>query len=135
MRVIIDTGPWIALIDRSEESHKKCVEWFQQYEGEIFSTEPVLTEVLYLLNFSSTAQISALDFVINGAITIVPSSIGSLTEVKELMKKYRDFPMDFVDGTLIELANDLGIDTIVTLDRKHFNAYRLNKGRVFFIIP
>ena len=86
MRVIIDTGPWIALIDRSEESHKKCVEWFQQYEGEIFSTEPVLTEVLYLLNFSSTAQISALDFVINGAITIVPSSIGSLTEVKELMK-------------------------------------------------
>ncbi len=72
MRVLMDTGPWVALIDRSENRHAECVEWFKQFEGEIFSTGAVLTEVLYLLNFSSRAQSAAIDFVLNGAITLVP---------------------------------------------------------------
>lgn len=72
MHLLMDTGPWVALIDRSENRHGECVEWFRQFEGEIFSTEAVLTEVLYLLNFSSQPQSAAIDFVLNGAITLVP---------------------------------------------------------------
>ena len=53
MHVLMDTGPWVALIDRSETRHGECVEWLRQFEGELFTSEAVLTEVLYLLNFSS----------------------------------------------------------------------------------
>ena len=135
MQVLMDTGPWIALIDKSEKRHKKCVEWFKRYSGEIFSTEAVLTEVLYLLNFSSMAQSAALDFVVTGAITIVPSSVESLESVKKIMQKYKDLPMDFADATLYVLANDLGINHIVTFDKKDFTIYRINKNRSFKILP
>ncbi len=30
MQVLMDTGPWVALIDRSETRHGECVEWLRQ---------------------------------------------------------------------------------------------------------
>ncbi|OQY49679.1 MAG: hypothetical protein B6240_02935 [Desulfobacteraceae bacterium 4572_87] len=135
MRTLMDTGPWVALLDRSEKRHAECVEWFRQFEGEIFSTEAVLTEVLYLLNFSSPAQSAAIDFVLNGAIALVPSSIGSLREVKGLMEKYADLPMDFADATLVFTAQDLSIYDIVTFDRKDFGIYRAGRKSFFNAVP
>jgi predicted nucleic acid-binding protein len=131
----MDTGPWVALIDRSESRHHKCVEWLSQFEGEIFSTESVLTEVLYLLNFSWSAQSAALDFVSSGAITLVPSSLESLKMIKRLMKKYADLPMDFADATLVCLAHDLAIRHVVTFDQKHFTVYRLPGRQSFAVLP
>ena len=135
MRVIMDTGPWVALVDRSESRHGECVEWLKQFEGEIFTSEAVLTEVLYLLNFSSKAQSAAFDFILTGAIVLVPSSIESLKMAKRLMEKYQDLPMDFADATLVSLAHDLSIDHIVTFDRKDFSIYRLHKKRSFIVVP
>jgi len=134
MRVVIDTGPWVALIDRSESMHAECVNWFRQFDGEIYSSEAVLTEVLYLLNFSNLAQSAAIEFVLEGAITLVPSSIESLKTVRELMKKYKDLPMDFADATLVSMAQDLSIYHAITLDKKHFNIYRVH-GKAFGVLP
>lgn len=133
--VLMDTGPWVALIDRSEGRHSKCVEWMKGFKGDIFSSEAVLTEVLYLLSFSAAAQSAALDFVLADAIVLVPSSVKSLRRVKDLLQKYQDLPMDFADATLVALAHDLGIGQIVTFDRKHFSTYRIDKRQSFTIMP
>jgi predicted nucleic acid-binding protein len=135
MQVITDTGPWVALIDRSEARHKKCIEWLRQFEGHIFSSEAVLTEVLYLLNFSSKAQSAAIDFILNGAITLVPLSLESLKKTKKLMEKYKDIPMDYADATLVCLAEDLSIYHVITFDSKHFGIYRLTQKQPFVIFP
>lgn len=132
---LMDTGPWVALIDRSESKHSECVEWMKGFKGDIFSSEAVLTEVLYLLNFSVAAQAAALDFVLTGAVVLVPSSVESLRRVKDLLQKYQDFPMDFADATLVVLAHDLGTDQVVTFDKKYFSIYRIDKKRSFSIIP
>ena len=135
MQVILDTGPWVALIDRSESKHLECVAWLKGFDGEIFSTEAVLTEVLYLLNFSYSAQSAAFDFVLNGAVSLVPSNLESLERANKLMEKYNDLPMDFADATLICLAQDLAIKNIVTFDKKHFSIYRLQGRQTFVILP
>lgn len=135
MRVIMDTGPWVALIDRSEGKHNQSVEWFRRFEGDIFSSEAVLTEVLYLLNSSAKAQLAAFDFVLNGAITIVASDLESLRKAKKLMAKYSDVPMDYADATLVCLADDLSIPHVVTFDVRGFGIYRLSLKRPFIILP
>jgi predicted nucleic acid-binding protein len=131
----MDTGPWVALIDRSEGKHNQSVEWFRQFEGDIFSSEAVLTEVLYLLNSSSKAQLAAFDFVLNGAITIVASDLESLRKAKKLTAKYSDVPMDYADATLVCLADDLSIPHVVTFDVRGFGIYRLSLKRPFIILP
>lgn len=134
MRVILDTGPWVALVDRSETRHKECVDWLKQFRGEIYSSEAVLTEVLYLLDFSFHAQSTALQFVLNGAVVLVPSSVESLSAVEKLMKKYQDLTMDFADGSLVGIAQDLGIYDVVTFDKTHFSVYRIGR-KPFSLMP
>jgi predicted nucleic acid-binding protein len=123
----------VALIDRSEARHGVTVEWFKAFKGTLFSTEAVLTEVLYLLNFSTTAQISVLDFVIKSIVEIVPADIDSMQKAKVLLSKYSDLPMDYADATIVCLAMDTGIRNVVTFDRKDFNIYCLPKNKVFTI--
>ena len=135
MIAILDTGPWVALIDRSESRHAECVQWLKNFSGRLYSTEAVLTEVLYLLNFSIIAQCAALDFVLEAVVEIVPASTKSLKKTKSLLKKYADLPMDFADATIVCLAMDTGMQKIVTFDRKDFEIYKLPKKKSFLIMP
>jgi predicted nucleic acid-binding protein len=135
MIAILDTGPWVALIDRSESKHTECVHWLKNFSGRLYSTEAVLAEVLYILNFSITAQCAALDFVLNSIVEIVPASIESLKKAKNLMKKYADLPMDYADATIICLAAETNIQNIVTFDKKDFTIYKLSKKKSFTILP
>ena len=135
MLIIMDTGPWVALIDRSEERHKECVEWLKDFKGNILSSEAVLTEVLHLLNFSPRGQSAAIDFVLDGAIMLVPASLESLKRAKRLMEKYKDIPMDYADATLISIAEDLSITHVVTFDLKDFGIYRLSSKQPFVVLP
>jgi len=135
MQALLDTGPWVALIDKSETMHKKCFKWLQDFSGDLYTTEAVLTEVIWLLSFSTAAQLSALDFVIKGAVNLVPSTKYSLKKVQKLMDKYSDLPMDFADATLVNLAEETQLLNICTLDKKDFALYRLSKNRSFVIHP
>ena len=134
MNAILDTGPWVALIDRSESKHSICVQWLKNYSGRLYSNEAVLTEVLYLLNFSVKAQSAAIDFVLKSVVEIIPSSVASLKKAKDLIKKYSDLPMDYADATLVCLAIDTGLRDIITFDEKDFNIYRVKK-QPFVIAP
>ena len=135
MLVMMDTGPWVALIDRSEERHKECIEWLKDFKDNILSSEAVLTEVLYLLNFSQKAQSAAIDFVLNGAILLVPSSLESLKRTKRLMERYKDIPMDYADATLVSIAEDFSITYVVTFDVKDFGIYRRSSRQPFVVLP
>ena len=134
MNAILNAGPWVALMDRSESKHDICVQWLKNYSGKLYSTEAILKEVLYLLNFSVKAQIAAIDFVIESVVEVIPSSVESLRKAKRLIKKYSDLLMDFADATIVCLAMDTGIHNIITFDQKDFNIYRL-KNQPFFITP
>jgi hypothetical protein len=135
MIAILDTGPWVALIDRSESRHTDCVQWLKNFSGRLYSTEAVLTEVLYILNFSIKAQCAALDFILESVVEIVPSNIGSIEKTKNLMKKYADLPMDFAGATLVCLAMQSGMQNIVTFNQKDFAIYKLPKKKGFMIMP
>lgn len=135
MIAILDTGPWVALIDRSESRHAECVQCLKDYSGRLYSTEAVLTEVLYLLNFSIIAQCAALDFILESVVEIVPVSTRSLKNTKNLMKKYADLPMDFADATIVCLATDTGMQNIITFDKKDFAIYKLSEKKSFTIMP
>jgi predicted nucleic acid-binding protein len=134
MKAILDTGPWVALIDRSEAKHSDCVQWLRNFSGKLYSTEAVLTEVLYILNFSIIAQSAAIDFVLKSVVEMLPANRQSLLKTKNLLKKYTDLPMDYADATLVCLAMDTGIQNIVTFDIKDFSIYRLPGKNKFNIL-
>jgi predicted nucleic acid-binding protein len=133
--ILLDTGPFVALLDNSEKNHERCVRFFKDYKGKLLTTEPVLTETVYLLGPSIKAQKTSIEFILKGGATIVPQSLESLSRAISLIEKYKDIPMDFADATLVALAEETGIDGVFTLDRRGFNAYRIHSKRAFKIWP
>jgi hypothetical protein len=61
--------------------------------------------------------------------------VETLGRVVDLMEKYRNLPMDFADASLVTLGEELGLDNVLTLDRRGFSVYRLHGRRPFHILP
>jgi predicted nucleic acid-binding protein len=133
--ILLDTGALVALLDRSEKSHIRCVEFFSSFRGSVYTTEPVLTEALYLLGPSVKAQRACIEFILKGGATLVAQSPASLERAASLMTKYGDIPMDFADATLVVLAEETGIHEVFTLDHRGFHAYRIHGKKTFLLYP
>ena len=133
--LLLDTGPLIALLDRSERNHERCVAFFREFRGRLITTESVLTEAVYLLGPSFSRQKPVLDFVLGGGAELVPMTPALLKRCAYLMSKYSDVPMDYADATLVAVAETLGIRDILTLDRRGFSVYRYSSRGSFRILP
>lgn len=133
--MLLDAGPFVALLDRSEKNHKACLRAFRDFRGRLLTTEPVLTETLYLLGPTFSLQKPALELILRGGAELVALTPKSLRRAMQLMEKYADIPMDFADATLVALAEETGIHRVFTLDRRGFSAYRTDSRRSFTIVP
>ena len=47
--LLLDTGAFVALVDRDEKLHDDCVAALEKWIGPVVTTEAVLTETLYLV--------------------------------------------------------------------------------------
>lgn len=129
-RILIDSGPLIALFDNSDKYHIASVEFIKNNKSELITSLASITETLHLLDFNREAQIDFLDWINAGAVTIENITSRDLLVIKELMIKYSDLPMDFADACLVFLAEKLHINEVATIDRD-FDVYRLKGKKTF----
>jgi uncharacterized protein len=133
--VLVDAGPLIALIHADDQYHRRCVSAFSQMTESLGTVWPVLTEAMYLLSFSWKAQEALWEMLDRGVIALLPLADGDLSRMRELMKKYRDLPMDLADAALVTVAERDKIRRIFTLDRRDFEVYRPAKLGRFLLLP
>jgi uncharacterized protein len=133
--LLLDTGALVSLLDRSQNLHLQCAEFFVSWRGSVVSTEAVLTESTHLLGQVPGGREKCLEFFLSGGASLIASSPSSLRRCKVLLKKYGDLPMDFADATLVVLAEELGTDLVFTTDHRDFNVYRADGRRRFQIYP
>ena len=133
--VLLDTGPLVAMLDRSERNHDRCVAFLEGLSGRLLTTEAVLTEAIYLLRDTPGGPAACLRLILDGGATLVPISVANLARCMKLMEKYSDVPMDFADAGLVALAEEVGTNEVFTLDRRGFVTYRLGRKRTFVVWP
>ncbi len=129
-KILIDSGPMIALFDGSDKYHKASVNFIKNNSAELITTLASITETLHLLGFSRHAQTDFLEWIYAGAIEIEVINSRDFHDIAQMMLKYSDLPMDFADACLVFVADKLKIDTIATIDRD-FDIYRLKKKKAF----
>ncbi len=132
-KVLIDSGPLIALFDASDKHHRNAVDFIKKNKAILITTIASITETLHLLDFNRNAQIDLLEWVSCGAVEIHNIEIPDFVRIKELISKYHDLPMDFADSCLVLLAEKLDINTIATIDRD-FTIYRINGNKKFKVV-
>ncbi|GBF41507.1 MULTISPECIES: type II toxin-antitoxin system VapC family toxin [Leptospira] len=125
---LIDSGPIIALFNSKDKFHKQTLKFLKSYHGELVSSWPVITEVIYLLSFSVEAQSDFLEWIERGSIKIFDLNIEDLKYIKNRMRKYSDLPMDLADASLMCISEKMGIERIVSID-SDFSIYKNLKGK------
>jgi hypothetical protein len=69
-----------------------------------------------------------------GAFTYAPPTVGQLSRAMEVDRRFADLRLGLVDGSIVALAESLGIRRLATRDVRHFTAVRLRDGRLFELV-
>lgn len=133
---LIDTGFLFAVLDKSDKHHKSCTAAFGK-ERNVLLPEMVLPELAYLLlrRSGQPRLIKFLRSVTVGDFTLVPTQLQDLNRAAEILEKYADAKVDFVDCVIVAIAERLNIKRILTVDRRHFNLFRPAHCEFFEIVP
>jgi hypothetical protein len=122
--VLVDAGPLVALIDRGDKHHSRCVEALQGIRDPLMTVWPAVTEAMYLLGPSWPAQAALWEMVESEAVALLPLDADDVPRMAELMRKYKDLPMDLADAALVRVAERERIRHVFTLDQRDFRVYR-----------
>jgi predicted nucleic acid-binding protein len=125
-KTLIDSGPLIALFDKSDSYHLKVLNFLKSYKGTLVTSLAVVTEVSHMLDFNLQVQIDFLKWIELGGIEIYNITQNDIADIRVMMQKYIDIPMDFADASLMYIANVESIKEIISID-SDFDIYRTLK--------
>ena len=133
--VLVDAGPLVALIDRSDPYHQRCVAALATIRDPLATVWPAVTEAMYLVRASAHAQRALWDMFNAIGVRFVELGHEDCPRMRELMWKYRDLPMDLADAALVRAAEREGLRRVFTIDRQDFEIYRPHRLGRFEILP
>ena len=125
--ILVDAGPLIALLDRSDKNHLRVKKYLDAYVGRLLTTWPVLAEACHFL--PERTQVRFLRWAASGGLSVVELHETALATIADWKEKYQDLPMDLADASLLWVAEQTGITEILTIDLRDFSAYRLPNGK------
>ena len=136
IRVLVDTGAVVALVNRADRYHPAAVDWFQRFRGQLMTTEAVITEAAYVLAASPAHQRAALIWFERaraaGLLRVEP--VADYAVLAGIIVQYASLPCDYADASLIALAERTGVSAIATIDQRDFSVYRLRGRKRFRIV-
>ncbi len=137
MAFLMDTGFWYASIDDSDEHHEKVAPIAGKIREAVILPIPVITETAYLI--SRNRGVEALAKFSEGlAATKLQLEVPTAEDYKrtaEILRPYNDANIDFVDALIVSIAERLNIKKILTVDRRHFGAFKPRHCAAFEILP
>ena len=127
-QILVDSGPLIAFLSSSEKYHRWVLDQMSDMNGELVTTESVLSEVVFLMKHHPSA-LNAISNVVNqGLLRIFPAFSESPAECTELLLKYADLPSSVADISLVYLHSIHKNSVIFTLD-SDFLVYKDKYGK------
>jgi predicted nucleic acid-binding protein len=131
--LICDTGSLIDYLVESAADHKRFRDAIDQARTR-YVPALVLAEVDYFLRDERGAMQVFMQDLARGAFTYAPPTVGQLSRAMEVDRRFADLRLGLVDGSVVALAESLGIRRLATRDVRHFAAVRLRDGRAFELV-
>jgi predicted nucleic acid-binding protein len=133
--LILDTGPLVAMLDSTDPDHDSCTELIQNAGEPRVVPVCVLVEIEYLMRPWPQAFAALLADFDTGALSLVELRVAWLARVGDLIHRYRDLPLGFVDATVLAAAEMLEEHKIATLDHRHFTVVRPAHTDALALLP
>lgn len=134
--MLCDTGPLVAILDRSDVYHTRCMFVLSTLHEPLITTWACFTEAMYLVGkyLHIGAQDALWQYLEEGILCIHFSAEAEQRRMRVLMQKYRDTPMDLADASLVVAAETLNLRQIFTTDGD-FYLYQIHGKTSFEVMP
>jgi len=129
--VLVDTGAWYALADRTDRHHQAAREFYEQQAGtaSLVTTDLVIAETFALLSahMGRPAALTHWGALREARIPVLAPDPADLEAAWRIAQAYSDQRLSFVDCTTFAMMERLGITDAFAFDT-HFLVYRFGPG-------
>lgn len=135
---LLDSGFLYALIDESDTHSKTVSQAMSRVTGQIIFPIPAITEVCYFIRRNLGVH-NLVEFLGDLAATedfeLEAPLLQDYQRSADILRKYNDANIDFVDACIVAMAERLNITKILTVDRRHFSLFKPAHCESFEILP
>jgi uncharacterized protein len=134
---VADTGFVVALLNRLDAQHEPVKALYEQTSQPILLPQTTLAEVAYLVGQASgIANVAAfLQGLPASRFQLEALTAQDVQRVAQILKQYADSRIDFVDASVMAVAERHRITTIMTLDHRDFRLFRPSHCPYFELLP
>jgi predicted nucleic acid-binding protein len=132
---IVDSGPLYAVTDTDDQDHLRSLAALQQAGLQLVIPALVVAEVTYLVGRRLGAEAEARFLRGLAELEVEAPAVEDWSRIGELVEQYQNVPLGGTDASVIALAERIGSETVVTLDRRHFGAVEPRHCRAFRLLP
>lgn len=135
--LIVDAGPLYAAAATRDKHHRRSFELLSTGTRPLLVPALVVTEVSYLLGdrIGPQAELAFARAVADGELVVEPVLDSEWARIAELTEQYLDLPLGIVDASVVALAERHEVETIATLDRRHFATIKPRHTSAFTLVP
>jgi hypothetical protein len=137
MSALLDTSFLFALANTTDRNHAHVLSVARTLPDPLLLPVSVLPEICYLLasRLGHAAMRRFVQELTKSNTVLEPITLADLQRVSEVLEQYADSRLDFVDATLVAIAERRNITRILSLDRRDYSIIRPRHCSYFEILP
>ena len=133
-RIIVDSGPLVALLSPRDRAHEWCLSHMETFEELLVTCDAVLSEAFFLLKrHADRGSEELMEMIRRGLVRSMFSFSEKEDRILSIMKKYAKLPTSFADLCLVAMAEQFKNAKVWTLD-SDFRIYRKIDRRLIPLI-
>ena len=134
-RALVDTGPIVAILRKSDSNHLACSEALKRIRRPAPTCWPVVTEAAWILRKDRRAVKELFRFFEQGVFQVLTIEPGATGWLSAFFDRFSDHEPQLADAALVYLAEREGIDAVFTVDVADFSIYRTSSGKALRVLP
>lgn len=133
MQVLLDTGPWVALLCRDDTHHEWSRAQWAALDQPVLSCEAVVAETCFLLARHGFDPAAPLKMIERGVVRIDFALAAQIASVRALFERQDTLPASLAEACLLRQSELHEPCKVFTLDRD-FQVYRRHGRRTVPVI-
>jgi len=136
INAVADTSFVVALVNEKDAHHLASKKAYAS-QRQILLPQTVLAEVAYLLGRDAGIPVLTrfLRSLSSSRFQLLSLVEQDITNIADILDRYRDSRIDFVDASVIVVAERYYLVSILTLDRRDFSLYQPQHCPAFILTP
>lgn len=133
---VADTDFVVALLNQTDKRHSDVIPIYTQLSS-ILLSQTVLTEVAYLIGREAGIQtvVAFLRGLFSSRFRLIALVEADVDRVAEILQVYADSRIDFIDASVMAVAERYGSTKVLTLDQRDFRLFQPKHCNSFEILP